>query len=139
MGHHSTKRISWGLLVRSLNQCAWGSITFEETVLGDTVDTAPLGFFLHYLFWSFLSNLVMEVQEVLFTKRLEFCPRCNAKLKVSSDGRTIYCIVCKNWTKVGPIKRRDSIFFDWFEFVDFERIKLLSLLLQVLRFFDFRK
>jgi hypothetical protein len=29
---------------------AWGSITFEETVLGDTVNTTPLGFFLHYIF-----------------------------------------------------------------------------------------
>ena len=26
---------------------SWGNITFKETVLGDTVDTAPLGFFLH--------------------------------------------------------------------------------------------
>ena len=34
----------------SSNQCAWGSITFGETVLGDTAETAPLGFFLYYLF-----------------------------------------------------------------------------------------
>ena len=32
-----------------------GEHKFGETVLGDTVDTAPLGFFLHYLFWELLS------------------------------------------------------------------------------------
>jgi hypothetical protein len=30
----------------SSNYYVWGSITFRRTVLGDTVDTAPPGFFL---------------------------------------------------------------------------------------------
>ncbi len=41
-------------------------------------------------------------------KSLKICPKCHAKLKVSSDGETQYCPVCKYWTKVGTA-RLDSI------------------------------
>jgi len=30
-----------------------GEHNFEETVLGDTVDSAPMGFLLHYIFRKF--------------------------------------------------------------------------------------
>ena len=52
LGHHLPRphKESPGVADTSSNQCAWGSITFEETVLGDTVETAPLGFFLHCFF-----------------------------------------------------------------------------------------
>ena len=40
------KRISWGLLILLQIMC-FGEHKFGETVLGDTVDTAPLGIFLH--------------------------------------------------------------------------------------------
>jgi hypothetical protein len=43
-----------GVAGPSSNQCAWGSIIFEDTVLGDTADTAPPGFFLSYYFLPFL-------------------------------------------------------------------------------------
>ena len=39
---------------------------------------------------------------------LKICPKCHANLKVSSDGETQYCPVCKYWTKVGTA-RLDSI------------------------------
>jgi Zn-finger nucleic acid-binding protein len=41
-------------------------------------------------------------------KSLKMCPKCNAKLKVSPDGETQYCPICKYWTKVGTA-RLDSI------------------------------
>jgi hypothetical protein len=44
----------------------------------------------------------------LFTKSLKVCPKCHAKLKLSSDSETQYCIICKYWTKVGTA-RLDSI------------------------------
>ena len=46
-------------------------------------------------------------------EKTKILPGCHAKLKVSSDDKTVYCIVCKYWTKLWPIKRRDSIFWDW--------------------------
>lgn len=39
---------------------------------------------------------------------LKVCPKCNAKLEVSSDGKTQYCKICKYWTKIGTA-RLDSI------------------------------
>lgn len=45
-------------------------------------------------------------------EKTKILPGCHAKLKVSSDDKTVYCIVCKYWTKLWPIKRRDSIFWD---------------------------
>jgi len=38
------------------------------TVLGDTVDTAPLGFFLHYM----LKRLLIKFENSLFTKNFYF-------------------------------------------------------------------
>ena len=48
----------------------------------------------------------------LFTKSLKICPKCQGKLKVSSDGETQYCIICKYWTKIGTA-RLDSIMIYW--------------------------
>ncbi|AYK14443.1 hypothetical protein AOB57_003870 [Methanosarcina flavescens] len=53
-------------------------------------------------------SLKMEIQGGLFTKQLKICPKCHAKLKVSSDGETQYCSICKYWTRVGTA-RLDSI------------------------------
>jgi hypothetical protein len=55
-----------------------------------------------------LTVLKIEIQGVLFTKHLKICPKCHAKLKVSSDGETQYCSICRYWTKVGTA-RLDSI------------------------------
>ena len=52
--------------------------------------------------------LKMEIKGVLLMKHLKICPKCHAKLKVSSDGETQYCNICRYWTKVGTA-RLDSI------------------------------
>jgi hypothetical protein len=95
------------------NQYAWGSIIFEEAVLGDTVDTAPSGFFLHYIFRRFFikfKNIKFKNNNsrVLFMKHLNICPKCDAKLKLRPDGETQYCSICSYWTKLGTA-RLDSI------------------------------
>jgi hypothetical protein len=41
-------------------------------------------------------------------KSLKICPKCHAKLEMSSDKETQYCITCNYWTKVGTA-RLDSI------------------------------
>lgn len=41
-------------------------------------------------------------------KHLKACPKCNANLKLRSDGETQYCDICSYWTKVGTA-RLDSI------------------------------
>ena len=44
MGYHQNKRISWGsLILPRINM--FRKHKFEKNVLGNTVDTAPLGFF----------------------------------------------------------------------------------------------
>ena len=41
-------------------------------------------------------------------KYLELCPKCNAKLKETSDGRIKYCEICRYWTKIGDVTRYDQ-------------------------------
>lgn len=55
----------------------------------------------------------MEVQGGLFTNRLKICPKCHAKLKVSSDGETQYCSICKYWTKVGTARLDSIMIYEW--------------------------
>jgi Zn-finger nucleic acid-binding protein len=45
-------------------------------------------------------------------KSLKICPKCQAKLKLSSDSETQYCTICKYWTKIGTA-RLDSIMIYW--------------------------
>jgi hypothetical protein len=33
-------------------------------------------------------------------EKTKILPGCHSKLKVSSDGKTYYCIICKYWTKL---------------------------------------
>ena len=63
---------------------------------------------LHYLGSFRNREIFIPILEVLFTKSLKMCPKCHSKLKVSSDGKTQYCPVCKYWTKIGTA-RLDSI------------------------------
>jgi len=90
-GYHQNKRISWGLLIRSSNLICLGKHNIRRDCIGGYSRTAPLGFFLHYISWRFSPNLMMEIQEVLFTRDLKFCPKCHAKLKIRSDGEVCYC------------------------------------------------
>ncbi len=53
-------------------------------------------------------TLNMEIRGGLLTNYLTICPKCHAKLKVSSDGKTQYCSICRYWTKIGTA-RLDSI------------------------------
>jgi primosomal protein N' len=41
-------------------------------------------------------------------KSIKKCPKCYAKLRLSSDSETQYCSICDYWTKVGTA-RLDSI------------------------------
>jgi primosomal protein N' len=41
-------------------------------------------------------------------KSIKKCPKCHAKLRLSSDSETQYCSICDYWTKVGTA-RLDSI------------------------------
>ncbi|WP_164888544.1 hypothetical protein [Methanosarcina sp. MSH10X1] len=41
-------------------------------------------------------------------KHLKTCPKCQASLKMHSDGETQYCSICSYWTKAGTA-RLDSI------------------------------
>jgi len=81
---------------------------FEEAVLGNTVDTASPGFFLHYIFRRFFIKFKNNNSRVLFMKHLNICPKCDAKLKLRPDGETQYCSICSYWTKLGTA-RLDSI------------------------------
>jgi hypothetical protein len=63
---------------------------------------------LHYLGSFGNREIFISILEVIFTKSLKMCPKCNSKLEVSSDGETQYCPVCKYWTKIGTA-RLDSI------------------------------
>ena len=65
-------------------------------------------------FWPLKScSLKMEIQGGLFTKRLKICPKCHAKLNVSSDGGTQYCSICKYWTKVGTARLDSIMIYEW--------------------------
>lgn len=61
--------------------------------------------------WS--CSLKMEIQGGLVTKRLKICPKCHARLKVSSDGKMEYCSVCKYWTKVGTARLDSIMIYGW--------------------------
>ncbi|HEY3362616.1 MAG TPA: hypothetical protein VGK06_12600 [Methanosarcina sp.] len=41
-------------------------------------------------------------------KNLKTCPKCHAKLEISSDKEIQYCTTCNYWTKIGTA-RLDSI------------------------------
>jgi DNA-directed RNA polymerase subunit M/transcription elongation factor TFIIS len=49
----------------------------------------------------------------LFTKSLKICPKCHAKLKVSSDGETQFCDICRYWTKVGTARLDSIMIYGW--------------------------
>lgn len=71
---------------------------------------------LGYLFdllaaWS--CSLKNGIQGGLVTKRLKICPKCHAKLKMSSDGKIEYCSVCKYWTKVGTARLDSIMIYGW--------------------------
>lgn len=55
----------------------------------------------------------MEIQGGLVTKRLKICPKCHARLKMSSDGKIEYCSVCKYWTKVGTARLDSIMIYGW--------------------------
>jgi len=46
-------------------------------------------------------------------KSLKMCPKCDAKLKVSPDGETQYCPVCRYWTKIGTVRLDSIMIYGW--------------------------
>lgn len=46
-------------------------------------------------------------------KNLKMCPKCHSELKVSSDGETQYCPVCRYWTKTGTARLDSLMIYEW--------------------------
>jgi len=55
----------------------------------------------------------METQGGLLTKLLKICPKCDAKLKLSPDGKRQECKICKYWTDVGTARLDSIMIYAW--------------------------